>query len=66
MTTVAELIRAAYKCAPSAKVRIIQEEELECMDDLWDADSGAVKPPVIKLHSEDLHSHEFFLLAIPK
>ena len=45
---------------------IIQEEELECMPEYWDDDARGVIGKATELYSEDVHSHEIWLLAISK
>ena len=62
--TVEEAIEKLKKCNPKAKLKIIQEELLECMDEWWDDDECKVKEPATKIFSEDLYSHETYLLAI--
>lgn len=62
--TVKELIEKLSGCNPTAKLRIIAEEELECMPELWDDEEQKVSGKATELYSEDLHSHETYLLAI--
>ncbi len=62
--TVKELMEISSECSPDAKLRIIQEEELECMPEFWDDEKQEVSGKATKLYSEDLHSHEMYLLAI--
>ena len=50
---------------PNYEVKIIQEEELECMPEWWD-DKDGVSGKATKIYSEDLHSHEMYMLAIHK
>lgn len=64
--TVKELITKLLNCDKEAKLRIIQEEELECMSEYWDDEKRKVAGKATKLYSEDLYSHEFYLLAIEK
>ena len=64
--TVKELITKLSSCNGEAKLMIIQEEELECMSEWWDEEAGKVTGRAIELYSEDLHSHEMYLLAIDK
>ncbi len=64
---VKDLIEELKKCNPDAEIKIIQEEELECMPEWWDDSKGRygdVRGPATKLYSEDLYSHETYLLAI--
>lgn len=61
---VSELVRKLQKCDSNAKLKIIQEEELECMPELWDDKESRVCDDVTELFSEDLHSHQTYLLAI--
>lgn len=63
---VKELIEKAQNLNPNDELRIIQEEELECMPELWDDEKNEVSGNATKLYSEDLHSHEMYLLAISK
>lgn len=62
--TVGELEEKLSKCNKESKLRIIQEEELECMPELWDDEKCEVSGKATKLYEEDLHSHGFYLLAI--
>ncbi len=62
--TVKELMEKASKCKPNAKLQIIQEEELECMPELWDEEEQKVGGKATKLYCEDLHSHGMYLLAV--
>ncbi len=62
--TVKELMEISSECSPDAKLRIIQEEELECMPEYWDETKNKMSGKATKLYSEDLHSHEMYLLAI--
>ncbi len=62
--TVEEAIEKLKKCNPSAKLRLIQEEELECMPEWWDDEEYKVKGNATKIYSEDLYSHETYLLVI--
>lgn len=64
--TVKELIEILNHVHPDSDIQIIQEEELECMPELWDDTNNKVSNNVTKLYSEDLHSHEMYLLAINK
>ncbi len=66
---VEDLIKNLQNCNPTDKIVIIQEEELECMPEWWDDKKGkygGVFGPATELFSEDLHSHQFYLLAIKK
>lgn len=64
--TVKELAAKLQNCNEDAKIQIIQEEELECMPELWNSEEQKVggTSGAIELFSEDLHSHEMFLLAV--
>lgn len=67
--TVKELIEKLSSCNPNARLKIIQEEELECMPEWWDDKIGAcgsVSGSATEIYSEDLHSHQMYLLAIEK
>jgi len=63
--TVEELMAKLKNCRKDAKLQIIQEEELECMPDLWNDEEHKVggTSGAIELYSEDCHSHEMYLLA---
>lgn len=64
---VEDMVEVLSKCHPKAKIKIIQEEELECMSEWWDGnigDYGDVHGPATKIHREDLHSHYMYILAI--
>ena len=61
---VEELMTKLSSCNPKAQLQIIQEEELECMPEFWDDDERKVSGKATELYSEDLHSHEMYLLAI--
>ena len=63
---VKDLIVAAQKCDPEARIELIWEEELECDPDMWDDDTHEPTGRATKLYEADLHSHEFYLLAIVK
>ncbi len=65
---VKELIAKLQNCKEDAEIQIIQEEELECMPELWNNEDHKVggTSGAIELYSEDLHSHEMFLLAVLK
>lgn len=66
---VKELIEKLQKCNPDAMLKIIQGEELECMPEWWDdkiGDYGSVSGLATEIYSEDLHSHQMYLLAIEK
>ena len=63
---VEELMMKLSKCNSKAKLRIIQEEELECMPEYWDDEEQKVIGKATELYSEDLYSHEFYLLVIEK
>lgn len=55
------------QCNPDDDIRIIGELELECMPEWWDdekGDYGGVTGNATEIYSEDLHSHQFYLLAI--
>ena len=62
--TVKELMTKLSNCNDEAKLRIIQEEELECMPEYWDGEEQKVSGKAIELYSEDLYSHQTYLLAI--
>ena len=62
--TVKELMENLSECSPDAKLRIIQEEELECMPELWDDIKQEVSGDATELYCEDLHSHGMYLLAV--
>ena len=62
--TVKELIEALSDCDSDAKIRIMQEEELECTPEWWNDDICKPGGKATELFSEDLHSHYFYLLAI--
>ncbi len=62
--TVEELMAKLASCNPKSKLRIIQEEELECMPELWDDEEQKVGGKATELYCEDLHSHGMYLLAI--
>lgn len=62
--TVKELIEKLQALNPNDKLMLIQEEELECVPEMWDDEKGEVSGVAVKLYSEDLHSHEMYLLAI--
>lgn len=59
---VKEAIKKLEMCNPTSKLKIIQELELECMPEWWD--SGKVKGEATEIYSEDVHSHQFYLLVI--
>ena len=61
---VKELTEKLSSCNDEATLMIIQEEELECMPEYWADEERKVIGNATKLYSEDLHSHEFCLLAI--
>ncbi len=65
---VKELALKLSQVSPEAELKIIEEEELECMPELWDDEEHKVggTSGAIELYSEDLHSHEMFLLAVLK
>ena len=66
---VKDLIEKLQKCDPDDQLKIIQEEELECMPEWWDdniGEYGGVTDKVTELFSEDLYSHQTYLLAIRK
>ncbi len=62
--TVEELMAKLSSCNPKAELQIIQEEELECMPSLWDDEERKVSGKATELYSEDLYSHETYLLAV--
>lgn len=61
--TIKELLEKVQKINPGAKLKLIQEEELECMPELWD-DKKGVSGFAVEIYSEDVHSHQMYLLAI--
>lgn len=64
---VSELMTKLSNCNQDAKLRIIQEEELECMPEWWSdeiGECGGVTGKATEVYSEDLHSHQMYLLAI--
>ncbi len=62
--TVEELMTKLASCNGKAKLRIIQEEELECFPEFWDDEEQKVAGKATELYCEDLHSHGMYLLAI--
>ena len=64
--TVKELVKNLQKCNPDSRIKIIQEEILECEEDWWDDEAGKVSGTATELYTEDLYSHGFYLLAIEK
>ena len=66
--TIKELLSriAMTDVSPNAQLRIIQEEELECMPGLWNDEEHKVggTSGAIELYSEDCHSHKMYLLAV--
>lgn len=64
MMKVKDLINNLQKCNPNDKIRIIQGEELECMSEWWDDNNYTPGGKATELFSEDLHSHQMYLLAI--
>ena len=62
--TVKELMAKLSSCNENAKLQIIQEETLECTPEYWDDKENKVTGKASELYSEDLYSHQFFLLAI--
>ncbi|KKN22347.1 hypothetical protein LCGC14_0916130 [marine sediment metagenome] len=62
--TVKEAIEKLQKVNPNAKLVLIQEEELECMPKWWDSRKNKVYGRAKEIYSEDLHSHQMYLLAI--
>ncbi len=62
--TVEEAIKKLKTCNPKAKLKIVQEEELECIDEWWDDEANKVKGNATEIYSEDLYSHETYLLVI--
>ena len=66
IVTVKDLMENLSKCNPDAKLQIIQEEELECMPELWDDEEQRVGGIANELYCEDLHSHGMYLLAVDK
>ncbi len=64
--TVEEAIKKLQMCNPKAKLKLIQEEQLECEEEWWDDEEYKVKEPATEIYSEDLYSHQMYLLAIDK
>ena len=66
--TVEELMAKCQNVRKDAKLLIVEEDELECMPDLWNDEEHKVggTSGAIELYSEDCHSHEIYLLAINK
>jgi hypothetical protein len=67
MMQVKDLIKKLQECNPDDSIIIIQEEELECMSEWWDDEKGeygGVSGAATEIYSEDLHSHQFYLLGI--
>ncbi len=64
--TVQELIDKLVNCKLEAQIKIIQEEELECTPEIWNDEKQEVVGKAVKLYSEDLYSHEVYLLAVDK
>ena len=62
--TVKELELRLSNCQKDAKLKIIQEEELECMPEIWDDEKKEVCGKAKELFSEDCHSQQMYLLAI--
>lgn len=62
--TVEELMTKLSSCNGKANLMIIQEEELECMPELWDDEKQKVSGKATELYCEDLHSHGMYLLAV--
>lgn len=62
--TVQELIEKLKTLNPDAELTIIQEEQLECEPELWDEEKCEVGGRATEIYSEDLYSHETYLLAI--
>ncbi len=61
--TVEEAIKKLQTCNPKAKLKLIQEEELECTE-WWDDEKYKVVGNATEIFSEDLYSHETYLLVI--
>ena len=64
---VKDLIKKLQECNPDDRIKIIQEEELECMPEWWDDDKGeygGVSGTATEIYSEDVHSHQWYLLGI--
>ncbi len=59
-----ELKEKLSSCNDEAEIRIIQEEELECMPEYWDDEKHKVAGKATELFCEDLYSHEMYLLAV--
>ena len=61
---VRKLKKILQKLNPDDELKMIQEEELECMSEWWDDEKNEVSGNATKIYSEDLYSHETYLLAI--
>jgi hypothetical protein len=61
---VGDMIEQLQQCSHNAKIKIIEEKELECMPQWWDEDNGKVAGNATIIYREDLHSHYFYVLAI--
>lgn len=64
---VKDAIKILQKCNPNANLKLIQEEELECIPEWWDDNAGEygeVIGKATKIFSEDLYSHQTYLLVI--
>ncbi len=67
MTKVKDLIKKLQRLNPDAKLKLIQEEELECMPEWWDDTKGKygrLSGAATEIYSDDIHSHRWYLLAI--
>lgn len=65
---VKELIKKLQECDLEGEMKIAQGEELECCPEWWDGTlndgCGDVAGEATKMYSEDIHSHEMYLLVI--
>ena len=64
--TVKEAMENLSECSPDARLHIVQEEELECMPQYWDDEKQEVAGKAREIFSEDVHSHQMYLLAIDR
>ena len=61
---VKDLILKLADCDENAEIQIIQEETLECLDEIWDSKKNTVNKKAGDLYSQDCYSHQWYLLAI--
>ena len=65
--TIQELIEKLSSYSnKEAKLQLIQEEDLECMPELWDDEKHKPSGKATEIYCEDVHSHNWYLLAIEK